>query len=165
MSAILVAGIGNIFDGDDGFGVAVAQRLLRRPPWPGVEIVDFGIRGVDLTYALLDNYRAAVLIDAAQRGELPGTISVVTPELPAGEPEHLEDQLLSPHDLDPAKVLRFVAALGGGCRRIVLVVCEPASLGGEDGKIGLSAVVEAALEAAIAAVDLVVRELQEEVVR
>jgi hydrogenase maturation protease len=65
MSPILVAGIGNIFNGDDGFGVAVAQRMARREPPAGVTVKDFGIRSLDLTYALLDGYAAAVVIDTA----------------------------------------------------------------------------------------------------
>ena len=83
MSPILVAGIGNIFNGDDGFGVAVAQRMARREPPAGVTIKDFGIRGLDLTYALLDGYAAAVLIDTAQRGEPPGTLYVIEPDVSA----------------------------------------------------------------------------------
>ena len=77
---ILVAGIGNIFLGDDAFGVEVAQRLLRRPQPDGVRVVDFGIRGLDLTYALLDGWDVAILVDAAPRGEPPGTLSVIEPE-------------------------------------------------------------------------------------
>jgi hydrogenase maturation protease len=79
MTAILVAGIGNIFNGDDAFGVEVARLLAQRSLPAGVTVVDFGIRGIDLTYALLDGYDAAVLVDAAQRGEVPGTVSVIEP--------------------------------------------------------------------------------------
>lgn len=172
MSRILVAGIGNIFRGDDGFGVEVAQRLLRRPLPPEVRVVDFGIRGLDLTYALLDGYSAAVLVDTMERGEPPGTVTVIEPEPPAGDPSDPldppdpEDLALSPHDLDPAKVLRLVAALGGGCRQLVLVACEPATFGGEDGVMGLSAPVAAAVDEAVVAVETLVRELLDmEVIR
>src|SRR5947209_3209759 len=83
------AGVGNIFLGDDAFGVEVAQRLARRPLPAGVRVVDFGIRGLDLTYALLDPYDAVVLVDAAPRGNAPGTLYVLEPEpqpdLPSGE--------------------------------------------------------------------------------
>ena len=82
MSGVLVAGIGNIFHGDDGFGVAVAQQLAGRGLPPGVRVVDFGIRGLDLVYALLDGYSAAILIDAVERGDPPGTLSVIEPERP-----------------------------------------------------------------------------------
>src|SRR5207248_4322412 len=76
MSGILVAGIGNIFHGDDGFGVEVAQRMGRRELPPQVKVTDFGIRGLDLIYALAGNYRAVILVDAAQTGEAPGTLSI-----------------------------------------------------------------------------------------
>ncbi len=153
MNALLVAGIGNIFNGDDAFGVEVAQRLMRRPRPPGVNVVDFGIRGLDLTYALLDGYRAAILIDAAARGEVPGTVTVVEPTIRAEGDLRPEDLIVSGHDLDPAKVLQLVSALGGGCRRIVLVACEPLDLGGEDGAMGLSPAVAAAVEPAVATVE------------
>jgi hydrogenase maturation protease len=80
MSQILVAGIGNIFKGDDAFGVEVVQRLARSPLPDGVKVVDFGIRGIDLTYAPLDGYDAAILVDTAQRGAAPGTVSIIAPE-------------------------------------------------------------------------------------
>lgn len=160
MTAILVAGIGNIFNGDDAFGVEVAQRLAKRPLPDGVKVVDFGIRGLDLTYALLDGYEAAVLIDAAERGEPPGTVSVIEPELPEGDPAPTDFQL-SPHDLDPANVLRLAAALGGACRRMLLVACEPLTFGGEEGVMGLSPPVAASLDTAVAAVEQLVSELIE----
>jgi hydrogenase maturation protease len=161
MSRILVAGIGNIFQGDDAFGVEVVRRLLRRDVPPEVTVVDFGIRGLDLTYALLEDYRAAVLVDTIERGEAPGTVSVIEPDLPSADPPEPEELMLSGHDLDPAKVLRLVSALGGGCRRIVLVACEPASFGGEEGHMGLSAPVAAAVDNAVASVELLLGELLE----
>jgi hydrogenase maturation protease len=160
MTAILVAGIGNIFNGDDAFGVEVARLLAQRSLPDGVTVVDFGIRGIDLTYALLDGYDAAVLVDAAQRGELPGTVSVIEPTPSEDEPAP-EDLLMSAHDLDPAKVLRLVAALGGNCRRLLLVACEPLTLGGEDGVMGLSPPVAASLDAAVIAVEQLIGELVE----
>jgi hydrogenase maturation protease len=159
MSPILVAGIGNIFRGDDGFGVEVALRLAQRPLPSSVTVADFGIRGIDLTYALLDGFEAAVLVDTAQRGEPPGTVSVIEPEPPATEAA-LEDLLVPLHDLDPAAVLRFVGAMGGTCRRILLVACEPLTFGDEiDGAIGLSAPVIAALDHAVATVEELIGEL------
>jgi len=156
MSGLLVAGLGNIFQGDDAFGVEVIARLTRKPPPAGVKIVDFGIRGLDLTYALTGGYRAAILIDAAQRGLEPGTVSIVEPDATqSGDADGLapEDLMISGHDLDPAKVLKVVAMLGGGCERIVLVACEPLDLGGQDGRMGLSAPVAAAVEPAVKAVE------------
>jgi len=159
VTSILVAGIGNIFNGDDAFGVEVVRRLAGRSLPAGVKVIDFGIRGIDLTYALLDDYRAAVLVDTAQRGERPGTISVVEPEqMEAGAPS-AEDLMLSPHELDPAKVLRLVTALGGNCKRVLLVACEPLTFGGEQGVMGLSEPVAAALDAAVATVEDLVVEL------
>ena len=80
MISILVAGIGNIFNGDDAFGVEVVRLLAQHSLPAGVKVIDFGIRGIDLTYALLDGYDAAVLVDTAQRGERPGTIYVIEPD-------------------------------------------------------------------------------------
>lgn len=160
MTAILVAGIGNIFKGDDAFGTEVARRLAARPQPDGVEVVDFGIRGIDLTYALLDGYDAAILIDTAQRGEAPGTVSVVVPDPLSSEPLGPHDLVLELHALDPAKVLKVVAAMGGACRDVLLVACEPATFGDEEtGHMGLSPQVAAAVDAAIPVVERLVRRL------
>jgi len=164
MTGILVAGVGNIFKGDDGFGVEVARRLAKRSLPPDVKVVDFGIRGIDLTYALLDGYKAAVLIDAMQRGHEPGTITIVEPELAAVDELAPEDLLISPHDLDPAKVLRLVQALGGNCQRLLLVACEPATFGDEDeGVMGLSPPVAAVIDRAVEAVEKLVGQLLDEI--
>lgn len=163
MSQILVAGIGNIFKGDDAFGVEVVQRLALRSLSPDVKVVDFGIRGIDLTYALLDGYRAAVLVDAMRQGKEPGTVSIVEPERPSDEEPAPDDLMISAHDLDPAKVLRLVTALGGKCRRVLLVACEPATFGDEEeGLMGLSPPVAAAVDHAVAAVETLVGKLLEE---
>jgi Hydrogenase maturation protease len=94
-----------------------------------VKVVDFGIRSLDFTYALLDGYDAALLIDTARRGEAPGTVSVIEPDRPAEGSALPEDLVLEPHDLDPAKVLRVIAALGGSCPRIIVRACEPLTFG------------------------------------
>jgi hydrogenase maturation protease len=159
MTSILVAGIGNIFNGDDAFGVEVARLLARRSLPAGVSVVDFGIRGIDLTYALLEGYDAAVLVDTAQRGEQPGTISVVEPERDEAGLGSPDDLMLSPHALDPAKVLRLVAALGATCKRVLLVVCEPLTFGGENGVMGLSEPVAAVLDVAVQTVEDLIAEL------
>lgn len=147
---ILIAGVGNIFLGDDAFGVEVAQRLLQCSLPDGVRVVDFGIRGLDLTYALLDRYEAVILVDAAPRGEPPGTLYVIEPKLDTAAevvPGHL---MLETHSLDPAKVLRLAAALGGTVPRVLLVGCEPQRLGDEfNPALGLSEVVEAAVGPAV----------------
>lgn len=166
MTRILVACTGNIFLGDDGFGVEVARRLRGRRLPDGVRVVDFGIRGIDLTYALLDGWDAAVLVDTVQRGGAPGDLYVIEPDLPQGEPAP-EDLLMSGHDLDPAKVLRLVHALGGVCRRVLLLGCEPQTFGDpQDGMLGLSAPVQDAIEQAVLMVERLVLELSEpEIVR
>jgi hydrogenase maturation protease len=160
---ILVAGVGNIFLGDDAFGVEVVQRLARRPLPGEVRVVDFGIRGLDLTYALLDGYEAVVLVDAVPRGGPPGTLYLLEPN--RGEPAEAPDGLLiETHGMDPVKVLRLAAAMGGQVERLLLVGCEPAPLvEAEDLQMGMSEPVQAAVGEAVALIeDLVVRLLRGE---
>lgn len=154
---ILVAGIGNVFLADDGFGVEVARRLLARPRRPGVAVVDYGIRGLDLAYALQDGWDAVVLVDAARRGQPPGTLSVIEPSLEAGGEPAPEA-----HAMDPATVLRLARALGPLPPRILLVACEPATLvapDSEDVLVELSEPVRAAVESAVSLVETVVESL------
>ncbi|MBV9782735.1 MAG: hydrogenase maturation protease [Acidisphaera sp.] len=154
MNAILVAGIGNIFCGDDGFGVEVVERLAQRTIPDGVRVMDIGIRGVHLAYELLNGYRAAILVDTAQRGEAPGTLSLIEPAVDAAT-----QPAMSAHDLDPAAVLELVGRLGGACPRILVLACEPLSLGGEDGAMGLSPPVAAAIEPALAMLERLIATL------
>jgi hydrogenase maturation protease len=157
MTRILVAGVGNIFRGDDAFGVEVARALAGRALAPEVDVVDFGVRGIDLAYALMDRYEIAILVDAAPRGEPPGTVSVVEPHIGAAT----DGALISAHDFDPATVLRSVAWSGGVCRKTLLVACEPEMLGGEEGAMGLSETVAAAVEPAARLVERLVASLRE----
>ncbi len=161
MSSILIAGIGNIFQGDDAFGVEVVQRLGGQALPPGVFAVDFGIRGIDLVYALMDDHDAVVLVDAAQRGATPGTVSVIEVDSKAELPTGVVP-LLSPHSLDPAAALAMVRSMGGDVPPVFLVACEPQTFGGDDGIIGLSASVAAAVEPAIRTVQALVRRLHDE---
>jgi hydrogenase maturation protease len=154
---VLVAGVGNIFLGDDAFGVEVAQRLLRRPLQDGVRVIDFGIRGLDLTYALLDGYEAAVLVDALPRGGRPGTLYVLEPD--AGAPADDGAPVIEAHGMDPVKVLRLVAAMGGRVGQLLVVGCEPAVVDPEDFRVGLSEPVRAALDEAVPLVEEVVARL------
>jgi hydrogenase maturation protease len=154
---VLVAGVGNIFLGDDAFGVEVAQRLLRRGQPDEVRVVDFGIRGLDLTYALLDGYEAVVLVDAAPRGGSPGTLYVL--ELPHEAPPD-EAAAVEAHDLDPLKVMRLAAAMGGRVGRLLLVGCEPTPPADADEMaMGLSEPVRAAVEEAVPLVESLVARL------
>ena len=147
----LVAGIGNIFLGDDGFGVEVAKRL---------GLPDYGIRGVHLAYELLEGYDALVLIDAMPMGEPPGTVAVFEPDI-----ESLEAApMIEAHSMNPAVVLGLLRALGGQMPHVVIVGCEPGSV---DEGIGLSAPVAAAVEPAAETVRRIVADLrshQQEVV-
>jgi hydrogenase maturation protease len=125
-----------------------------------VRVVDFGIRGLDLTYALLDGYEAVILVDAAPRGGPPGTLYVVEPD-PAGEAAP-GDVLVEGHNLDPARVLRLAAALGGGVKRLLLVGCEPAPAGDEEEmRMGLSEPVRAAVEEAVPLIESLVQKMSE----
>lgn len=156
---ILVAGIGNIFLGDDAFGCEVIKHLSRRT-WPdNVRVVDFGIRGFDLAYALLDGYDVSILIDATSRGEVPGTVYTIEPEL-ADELDNSNAQgpLVVTHGMDPMKVLSMVQSMGGQLKRILLVGCEPETFGPEEGQMGLSPSVEAAVEQAAAVVESLVED-------
>src|SRR5580658_9696888 len=111
---ILIAGIGNLFQGDDYFGCQVAQRLAQRE-WPeGVEVQDFGIRGHDLAYKLLGNYDIVILIDATQRGSVPGTVYVIEPELSERQDSPTNGSPLDSHSLDPQRVIQMVKSMGGG---------------------------------------------------
>ncbi len=142
MKPALIAGIGNIFHADDGFGVAVARALAAMPLPAEVDAVDFGIRGLDLAYALTGGCRFAVLVDTVQRGEPPGTLYVIEPEPAPIDP----GETISPHGIDPASVLRLAGLLDGEPARVLLVGCEPESFGDEeDGSMVLSAAVEAAV--------------------
>jgi len=152
---ILVAGIGNIFLGDDAFGVEVVQRLLRRSLPDEVQVVDFGIRGLDLTYALLDGYETVILVDAAPRGGPPGTLYVVEPNREMPTP----DIAIEGHNLDPVNVLRLAEAMGGRVERLLLVGCEPMPLSDDEMSMEMSAPVRAAVDEAVALVELLVARL------
>jgi len=140
---ILIACVGNIFLGDDGFGVEVARRLALKTLPPEAVVKDFGIRGFDLAYALMESHDLTILVDACARGLEPGTVFLLEPD-PVGEGQQSVDL----HGMNPMNVLRMVKSLGGTPGRIVIVGCEP--MGCEpDGKLGLSQPVEAAVDEAI----------------
>jgi hydrogenase maturation protease len=154
---ILIAGIGNIFLGDDAFGVEVVRQLLERPLPAKVRAVDFGIRGFDLAYALMEPWELAILVDALPRGGLPGTLYVLKPDL---KDVVGGDAPLQPHGMDPLTVLRLVNSLGGTCPPLRVVGCEPAAFESEDGlPLGLSEAVAAAVPEAVRLVESLVDEL------
>ena len=143
---ILVAGVGNVFLRDDAFGVEVVRLLAERPQPPGVQIRDYGIRGVHLVYELLDGYDLFVLVDAAPRGEAPGTVSVLEVELPSPEAQPVIDA----HSLTPDAIFGLLSSLGGHAGRNLVVACEPAEV---DAGMGLSDPVREALPHAVRAVE------------
>ena len=159
---ILVAGVGNIFLGDDGFGVEVVRRLAGRGLPEGVEVVDFGIRGMDLAYALQGDYEVVVFVDAAPRGKEPGTVYLIEPEI-----EEDGEMSLDTHGMDPVKVIKLARALGAKPTRTLVVGCEPkVVVSGEDYDdmlMELSEPVRAAVEEAVKLVESLVEESNKEV--
>lgn len=159
---ILVAGIGNIFLGDDGFGCEVIRRLAGRTLPDNVRVVDFGIRGFDLAYALLDGYDATIFVDATSRGGEPGTLYTIEPDLDEIESIESNGAMIETHGMNPMKVLSMVKSMGGEFKKILLVGCEPATFGPEEGQMGLSEPVEVAVDDAVRIVEsLVTRVLDE----
>jgi hydrogenase maturation protease len=160
---ILIAGIGNIFLGDDAFGVEVVQKLAGHA-WPdNVRVVDFGIRGFDLAMALLDDIDLVILVDAAPRGGPAGSLYVIEPD--TGDHDHAaaDPPLVDPHSLDPVKVLRMVRTMGDGPRRVLVVGCEPQNVGSEldwDVTAGLSEPVQQAVHEAVELIESLIREAQ-----
>jgi hydrogenase maturation protease len=153
---ILVAGIGNIFFGDDAFGCEVARELLLRPLPENVRVIDYGIRGYDLAYALMDDYDVTILVDAVPRGQAPGTVYLIEPDLDT--PGDMTE-ISNGHSLTPASVLQMVRSMGGKPRGIYLVGCEPAFLEPEDGQMGLSEIVQAAVPPAIELIEKLIHDL------
>jgi hydrogenase maturation protease len=154
---VLVAGVGNIFLGDDGFGVEVAQRLAGEPMPEGVKVSDFGIRGIHLAYELLDGYDAVVLIDAVGHGDPPGTLSVLEHEFDAdATADEGRVGVLNAHGMEPDAVLGLLSSLGGEVGRVVVVGCEAETL---DEQIGLSPPVQGAIEEAVRTVKDLVAEM------
>jgi hydrogenase maturation protease len=159
---ILVAGVGNVFLGDDGFGVEVVRRLAGRELPEGVEVVDFGIRGMDLAYALQGDYEVVIFVDATPRGEEPGTVYLLEPEI-----EEDGEVSLDTHGMDPVKVIKLSRALGAKPTRTLVVGCEPqVVVSGEDYDdllMELSEPVRAAVEEAAKLVESLVEEIHKEV--
>ena len=146
---ILIAGIGNIFLGDDAFGIEVVRRLADVDLPESVRVADFGIRGFDLAYSLQDSYETTILVDACPQGEAPGTLYVIEPDLSGGDAPDTPSAVIEAHTMNPESVLRMARAMNIEVKNVLLVGCEPQTLGGEEGQMGLSAPVEAAVEEAV----------------
>ena len=142
----LVAGVGNVFLRDDAFGVEVVRLLAERPQPPEIQIRDFGIRGVHLAYELLNGYDLFVLVDAAPRGEAPGTVTVLEVDLPGPGAQPVIDA----HSLTPDAIFGLLSSLGGHLGQSLVVACEPAEV---DPGMGLSDPVREALPHAVRAVE------------
>jgi hydrogenase maturation protease len=149
---ILIAGIGNIFLADDGFGVEVVQRLAKQTFPPGVRVADFGIRGFDLAYALMEGYETTILVDAFPGEGAPGTLFVVEPDLRGLNSTEDSAGLVEPHAMNPLNVLRMATGMGGELKRVLLVGCVPGTLGPEEGQMELSEPVAAAVDEAVTVV-------------
>jgi hydrogenase maturation protease len=156
---ILIAGIGNIFLGDDAFGVEVVRRLATLNLPAAVRIADFGIRGFDLAYALQDGYETTILVDACPHGEAPGTLYVIEPDLKSIDDPEAAPAVVEAHSMNPMNVLRMARAMNIKLKNVLLVGCEPETLGGEEGQMGLSASIEAAVEAAVELVESLIEKV------
>ncbi len=160
---VLVAGIGNVFLGDDGFGVEVARHLMRAPVPPGVTVVDVGIRALHLAYELLDPPELLLIVDAVSRGQPPGTLYLIDIEEDAGAPDAdaeadaciVGGMLGDAHGITVSGVLATLRALGGAPPRTRLVGCEPAFVGAA---MELSPIVAAAVPRAVTMVREAMRE-------
>jgi hydrogenase maturation protease len=151
--AILIAGIGNIFLGDDGFGVAVAKRLMSEPLPEPARVVDFGIRSFDLAFALLDAYEVTIFVDAVARGAEPGTLFLIEPDL-----TELDAAAIDSHSMNLMKALSLAKTMGGQFKRILLIGCEPLTLE-SDAEMELSQPVAAAIDQAVAMILSLVNEI------
>jgi hydrogenase maturation protease len=162
-AAILVAGVGNIFLGDDAFGVEVVRALGLQQMPDGVAVQDYGIRGFDLAYALLDPWDAVVIVDALSRGGLPGTLYTIEPDLKSLKDTPPAETMINPHGMDPMRVLQLAFSMGTVSARVVVVGCEPRDFGDElEGRMGLSDIVQSSIEGAVDMVENLVRQIAAE---
>lgn len=155
---VLAAGVGNIFFGDDAFGVEVARQLATEPLPEGVHVADFGIRGVHLAYELLEGYDTVVLVDAVPRGDEPGTLFVIEPDIDGLAPAVPGAPVMDAHSLTPDAVFALLKTLGGRLDRALVVGCEPADT---EERMGLSEPVAAAVAPAVRLVRKLLVELTE----
>jgi len=157
---VMIAGVGNMFMKDDGFGGAVIKKIFNKKFPEGVEVKDVGIGGLKLAYDLMRGYDGLILIDASARGEKPGTLYIIEPNENDIDPDLEQGGPIDPHGADPATVLRFVKSIGSWPGKVVIVACEPESV--DDFKIGLSAPVNAAIDKAAEMVEDIIKEIYSE---
>jgi hydrogenase maturation protease len=158
MNSILVAGIGNAWLRDDGFGGAVARALEERELPAGVAVMDAGTGGLDLAYEVMRGFDALVLLDVSRQGGDPGTLYVMEVEEDSVEAQIEDGDVINPHGMDPQTVLRFVKSVGAWPGKVIVVACEPESV--EEMGWGLSARVEGAVERAVDVVLETIAELR-----
>jgi hydrogenase maturation protease len=151
---VMIAGVGNMFMKDDGFGVEVVKRMMQKKFPEGVEVKDFGTGGLKLAYDLMKGYDGLILLDASKRGEKAGTLYVIEPDEKEFQSSLEEGDSIDPHGGDPLTVLRFVKAFGSWPAKVMIVACEPAST--DDFEIGLSEEVNASVDKAIEFVDEII---------
>ncbi|MGA9856705.1 MAG: hydrogenase maturation protease [Solirubrobacteraceae bacterium] len=158
LRSILIAGVGNAWLRDDGFGSEVARRLEQRPLGPGVSVMDAGTGGLDLAYEVMRGYDGLIIVDVSKQGGTPGTLYVMEAD-EASVPGAIEDgDVLNPHGMDPQTVLRFLKAAGAWPGRVVVVACEPTDV--EQMGWGLTDSVSAAVDRAVELVVETVTELR-----
>ncbi len=157
LHSVLVAGVGNAWLRDDGFGGEVVRRLYEEPLPEGVAVMDAGTGGLDLAYEVMRGYDALVILDVSQQGGQPGTLYLIEPDEADIEGGIEDGQVINPHGMDPKTVLRFVKSVGAWPGRVLVIACEPAEI--EELGWGLSAQVSAAVEDAATLVRETVRGL------
>jgi hydrogenase maturation protease len=155
MKRILVAGIGNAWLRDDGFGGEVAKRLGQRELPDEAAVFDFGTGGLDLAYEVMRGYDALILLDVSRQGGEPGTLYVMEADEDDVDAGIEDGQVLNPHGMDPQTVLRFVKSLGAWPGKVIVIACEPAQV--EEMGFGLSDGVAGAVDGAV---DLVLETIE-----
>lgn len=154
---VMIAGVGNMFLKDDGFGSAAIRELSQREFPEGIEIRDFGTGGLKLAYDLMRGYDALILLDTSARGEAPGTLYRIEPDEKDFSSDLEQGGPIDPHGSDPVTVLRFVRSIGAWPGKVYIVACEPQSV--DDFEIGLSEPVILAVNDAVDLVDEIVQEI------
>jgi hydrogenase maturation protease len=158
LRSILVAGVGNAWLHDDGFGGEVARRLGERELPDGVSVMDVGTGGLDLAYEVMRGYDGLVILDVSRQGGEPGTLYVMEPDEQSVEASIEDGEVINPHGMDPQTVLRFLKSIGAWPGRVVVIACEPAEV--EEMGWGLSEAVSAAVQRAVDLVGETVEEMR-----